>query len=259
MKKVWVSSLVTAEDAVQKVMGQLKTYGLDAGGHFWEDNLEKMAWIKARPEIISNKVDLWAILGSDEDLSVPSIRYGLSLLSLTVQAQRGTGFPIVILQTKGNTISPDFLPMPLKGAAILPASGAAFGAKLVAKVHAGTKASLPSEYRLDLYGNEHIGQWFEVGPREGSWSGAMFAIPQGEILFHGVGRKGSLPQKSVLNYPVQGLKLNLGDTEYTAWAVQNPIDPDTSYFVKVKGAPETLLFGPYSNDQEADVFVVNLK
>ena len=80
-----------------------------------------------------------------------------------------------------------------------------------------------------------------------------------EIAFHGVGPKSSLPSKSVLNYPVEGLKLNLGNKEYTAWAVQNELDPDTSYFVKVKGFPESILFGPYSSEEDAEVFVVALK
>jgi hypothetical protein len=55
------------------------------------------------------------------------------------------------------------------------------------------------------------------------------------------------------------MKLNLGGKEYTAWAAQNEIPTDTSYFVKLEGFPDSILFGPYSTEQEADVFVVQLK
>jgi hypothetical protein len=259
MKKVWLSSLVHSEETVQKLMAQLKTYGLEASGHFWEDDLKKMAWIKPRGELVNSQVVLWGILGSDKDFQNPSFRYGLSVLTITVQAQRGLDFPIVVLQTEGDQMSSETLTTPLKGADVLMASSATLGAKLVAKVHSGSKQAIASDYRLDLYGNEHIGQWFEVGPQTGSWSGGMFAVADGEIAFHGVGPKGSLPEKSVLNYPVEGLKLNLSDKAYTAWAVQNALDPDTSYFVKVKGSPDSILFGPYSQEEDAEVFVVALK
>lgn len=254
-----MTSLERSEEVVKKLMAQMKTYGLEVTGHFWEDDLEKMAWMKPRGELVDSKVVCWAILGADKDFQNPAYRYGLSLLAITVQAQRGLAFPIVFLQTGGATVVPETLTTPLKAVDVLMADSATLGAKLVAKVHGAPKEAIPTEYRLDLYGNEHLGLWFEVGPRQGSWSGGMLAVPDGEILFHGVGPKGSLPEKSVLNYPVEGLKLNWGDKEFTAWAVQNEMDADTSYYVKVKGSPDSILFGPYSLEEEAEVFMVALK
>ncbi|MBW1902490.1 MAG: hypothetical protein JRJ20_12760 [Deltaproteobacteria bacterium] len=259
MKKIWLSSLVPSEDVVKEVMSQLKTYGLEAHGHFWEDDLDKVAWIKPRGELLDQKTALWGILGSEEDFQNPSFRYGLSLLAVTVQAARGPGFPIVLLQIDGALISPDTLTTPLKGVDVLSVTGAAYGPKLVAKVHQTAGEEAPADYRLDLIGNEHLGQWFEVGPRDGEWSGGMFAVAGAEIVFQGVGPKSSLPEKSVLNYPIEGMKLNLGEKEFTAWAVQNQLDPETSYFVKVKGFPESILFGPYSSEEDAEVSVVKLK
>jgi hypothetical protein len=258
MKKLWMTSLAPSEEAVKKVMGQLKTYGLEVNGHFWEDDLQKMAWIKARDVLIDTSVALWLILGSRQSLLAPSIRGGLSLLAITVQAQRGLGFPIALLLTEGDPPQAEILPTPLKAALSLSASDATYGAKLVAAVHAPMKHALP-EYRLDVYGNPHIGQWFEVGPREGPWRGAMLGVSGADISFHGVGPKGSLPSRSVLNYPMKGLKVNLGDKEYVAWAVQNELDARTSYFVKVDGCPGSILFGPYSSEEEAEVHVVTLK
>lgn len=254
-----MTSLGRSEELVKKLMAQLKTYGFEVNGHFWEDDLEKVAWMKVRQELIDSKVVLWAILASDKELQAPAIRYGLSLLNITVQAQRGLDFPVVILQTEGQPISSDSLTTPLKGVDILSASSSTLGAKLVAKAHSAPKGETASDYRLDLYGNAQIGQWFEVGPRDASWPGGMFAVSDAEIAFHGVGPKGSLPSQSVLNYPMEGLKLNLGEKEYTAWAVQNEMNHETSYFVKVKGFPDSILFGPYSSEEDAEVYVVGLK
>jgi hypothetical protein len=259
MKNVWLSALVSSEAAVQKVMAQLKTYGLQVGGHFWEDDLEKMAWMKPRGELVDKKVVLWAILGADQDFRNPAFRYGLSMLAIAVQAQRGIGFPIVILQTEGETIDPETLTTPLKAVDVFSVGGATVGAKLVAKVHSTSKETTHPDYRLDLYGNEHLGQWFEVGPADGTWSGGMFAVSDADIVFHGVGPKGNLPEKSVLNYPMEGLKLHWNGQEFAAWAVQNELDADTSYYVKVKGSPGAILFGSYSHEEEAEVFAVCLK
>ncbi len=257
MKKVWVSSLGKAEDVVKKLMGQLKTYGMEANGHFWEDDLDKMAWIKPREELLAADTALWGIIGSAEDFQTPSLRYGLSLLATTVQAQKGHSFPILLLLTGGSLDSQE-LPTTLKGTHIMSTDDPGFGAKVVAKVHSPLKTA-QMEYRLDVYGNPQIGQWFEVGPVEDAWSGAMFGVSEGNILFQAVGPKGSLPSQSTLNYPMQGLKMSLGEREFTAWAVKNHIEPGSSYFVKVEGHPERILFGPFSDKEQTDVFVVDLK
>ncbi len=258
MKAIWLSALFSSEELVKNIISHFKTYGLEVRGHFWEDDLEKVAWAKARDELIKPDLLLWLILATQENLQTPSIRYGLSLLSLTVQAQKGISFPIVILYTEGEKPSPEALPTPLKGVDFLSLSDPGMAAKLVVKVNTPLKP-ISSDYRIDTYGNPQIGQWIEVGPSTESWSGVMFGVSGGEITFHAVGPKGSLPSQSVLNYPMRGLKLSLGEREFIAWATQNPISPETSYFVKIEGFPETILFGPYSSGEEAELFMIQLK
>jgi len=56
---------------------------------------------------------------------------------------------------------------------------------------------------------------------------------------------------------MKGLKLNLGEREYVAWAVQNKLDETLSYYVRVKkDTPTSMLFGPYAQDEEAEVHVI---
>ncbi len=258
MKKIWLTSLGSSEDLVKKLISQMKTYGLEVNGHFWKDDLQNVAWMGARDELLDSKIALWGILTSDEELLKPAIRYGLSLLAITVQTQRGLNFPILVLQTEGEPVSPEKLTTPLMGVDVLSVSDPGVGAKLVATVHRSAR-EISSEYRLDIYGGAQIGQWFEIGPENTSWPGSMFGVAGASIAFHAVGPKGRLPSQSVLNYPMKGLKLDLGKKEYGAWAVQNELDTETSYFVKVEGFPESVVFGPYSTQQAADVYVVKLK
>ncbi len=258
MKTIWITSIGAKEESVKKLMTQLKTYGLEGGGHFWQDDLKKFAWMGAREELINKETAMWIILGSKEELLSPDVLYGLSLLAITVKAQREINLPVIILQSDENPIDQEQLSTPLKDADIMPASLPGLGAKLVAKVHSTSK-TIPFEYYMDIHGNEQIGQWFEIRPTRESWSGVMFGVTGAEILFQAVGPSGSLPDKTVLNYPMQGLKLEMGGKEYTAWAAQNELDPQTSYFVKVEGFPESILFGSYSTEEETDVFTVRLK
>jgi len=131
------------------------------------------------------------------------------------------------------------------------------GAKLVAAANIPPAMPVPAPYRLAVHAHEGYGTWLETGPVAASWAGALAgAAPEGRIVFQGVGPAGQLPQKAVLAYPEQGLKLRLGEIEYLAWAVRNLITAADSHYVKIDGAPGSLLFGPYASDDEAEVFVL---
>ena len=150
------------------------------------------------------------------------------------------------------------MPTPLKGTDFISMGSASLGAKMVAKVNTPIR-NVGMDYRLDIHGSTAVGLWFEVGPSgEGAWDGAMFGVDSGEIDFHGVGEAGKLPMKTVLEYQMRGLKLGLGDTEYTAWAVKNVINADTSYYVRVRETPSRILFGSYSAGEEATVHNIQL-
>ncbi len=258
MKKVFISILSKNEETAQKLMQNIATYGLGVDGHFWSDNLEKMDWMGPREILLDKDVAMWIIAAPGDELSAPDTVFGLSLLSITVQAARGHGFPTMVLHG-GAAPKEEDIPTPLKHAQVLPLSSATVGAKVVA---ATSKPFKPAEadYRMDVHGIAGIGLWFEVGPANGPWQGAMLGVSEGDIDAHGVGPKGRLPMdKMILNYPMKGLKINLGDKEYTAWAVKNPVDVETSYFLRVRETPDSLLFGSFSEEDDAEVFVAKLR
>jgi len=252
MKKIWLTSLARDEASVKNVLGAAKAYGLDANGHFWTDDLEHMAWLAPRENLAAADTSLWVILGSEKDLEPPSVRYGLGLLALSVQGEKGAGFPVLWLDT-GEGLDAGSLPTPFQGADVVPVTGATLGAKLTAKANVPVR-SVPMEYRLAVHANPGFGVWFESGPGPGhTWIGALLGTEQGEVDAHGVGPAGEIPEKATLHYPVQGLQLTLGERSFTAWAVQNPLDETQSYYARVKGTPAGLLFGPYSQEDEAEV------
>lgn len=258
MKTVWISSLAVAEEDVQSLMQKLKTYGLDASGHQWSEDNQALAWMGPRDRLCAADCAFWAIMGSSEALRKPETRYGLSLLALCVQARRGAAFPVVVLQTDAAPLNAEDLPTPLQRAVVLSASDSGTPAKLVAKAHAKVP-DLRAAYYFDMVGDPQLGQWYEVRPTQGAWPGIIFGVDEGEIKFQAVGPEGSLPTTSTLNYPMQGIKLSLGETEFTAWATRNEVSQDTAYFIKVQGFPRTLIFGAYSEESEAEMYVIQLQ
>jgi hypothetical protein len=258
MKKVWITALVKMEKEIQQLMKSLTTYGLKAEGHFWKDDLQNAAWTGAREELLTGETAAWIIVGRTSDFSNESIRYGLSLLAITLHAHRGNGFPTAVVAIDGD-LPAGSLPTPLGSAQVLSLSNPTLGVKIVSLANMPAK-SVKTEYRLDVYGIPGLGAWLEVGPASGcTWKGAMLGVCGAEIAAHGVGPAGKLPDRCILEYPMQGMKIQHGDKEYNAWAVQNELDEGSSYYVSVRDYPSSILFGALPGEQEGEAYVATLK
>ncbi len=253
MKKVWITSLIGDKQMVQKVMASFTQYGIEGNGHFWVDDLKNIAWLYAKEQIVDKDTALWIVLCSKENLAKESVRFGLSLLTISVQAEKGHGFPILIVDPEEGLTS-EMLSTPLKGADIVSLNSPTLGAKIVAKANTPIQ-DIETEYKIDVHSLPGF-TWFEIIPLKGIWNGALMGVQGAEIDFQGVGKSGILPQKTVLEYPVKGMKIKLGETEYTAWAVQNKIGKSISYYVRVQGIPKSILFGPFQTKNEAEVHVM---
>lgn len=258
MKAVWLSALHKNEAVVQKIMSQCKQYGLAPRGHFWENDTKKMAWLGPKESLMDTSTAAWVIWGSRKDFEDPQIRYGLSMLAICVQARRGSSFPLVLLQDDETLLTPDDLPTPLKRASVLAAAQAGTPAKLVAKIHTRLP-EMPASFFIDMVGSVQFGQWFEIRPVQETWPGIIFGLDEGDIRFQAVGPAGKLPDKTTLEYAMQGLTLEKDGITYTAWAVRNEISTGQSYYVKIDGTPGTILFGGFSDDAETELYAVHLK
>lgn len=257
MKKVWISALVQDKEKAGALMGVVRQYGLEGNGHFWTDDLKNMAWLSVRDEVLDQEVALWVIMTSQKDLEADSVRFALALVAIALQAAKGVNFPILFVDT-GEGLDIDSMPTPLIAADSIAFDSPSLVAKMVAKANTPVKP-LEIDYRLGIHANTGFGLWFEVGPSSGqTWNGALLGACGGEIDFHGVGPAGKLPQKAVLEYPMEGLKLQLADKEYVAWAVKNVLEGDASYYVRLKERAESIVFGPFSEDEESSVHVARL-
>ena len=252
-KKIWITSLSREKGSIQKLLGLAKKYGLAPDGHFWVDDIKKMAWQAPQENLVSKGTSLWVISCCQKDLESESVRYGLSLLCLCLQNKKGIGFPVLFASTDDGLTS-DILPTPFKGAEIIGINDKSLGAKLTARANTPVK-KIPTEYRIDIHANTAYGIWFELGPGKGeTWNGVLAGGLKSEVNAHGVGPAGSLPLKTVLEYQMHGIKLQFGGDEFSAWAVKNKIDENNSYYVRFEDTPGTILFGQMPDDEDEAIF-----
>ncbi len=251
-KRIWITSMSRDKNATAGLLQTGKKYGLTPDGHFWVDEMGKMAWKAPLENLLAKDTALWVISATKKDLGKESIRYGLSLLCLCLQNAKGIGFPIMLV-TPDHTLSLDDLPTSLKGCELLKADDKSLGAKMTARANTPIK-NPPADYRINIHANPGYGIWYELGPAKGQvWKGGLAGGLKAEVNAHGVGPKGVLPLKTTLEYQMQGIKLALGNDEYTAWAVKNFIDEDQSYYVRFAGIPGSIVFGQLPGEEnEAD-------
>lgn len=254
MKTVWITALSRDSKQVDTIISKLGSYGLSASGHFWTDDLQKQAWTAARDK--AAEADLWLILTTEEELAKPSVRYGLSLVALSIQGAKGQRFPIFIGHD-GEPPAVDTLPTPLRGAALHKVTDPVMPAKLVGKANVPVRKSA-AEYRLQIHALP-VGVCFEVGPTEGQWSGALFGVAcgDGDLGAMAPGTVGEMPQSATLEFPIREIKLELDQQEFSASAVKNAVDTEHSIFAQVQGEASAVMFGPFGyDDDEVSAFYI---
>lgn len=254
-KRVFLTMLDKDEGLAKLMFQEMARYGLEPGGHFWVDDLKNMAWSGAMPELCDPACACWAIVGQAARFADKTTRQGLSCLALAAQAAHGHGFPI-LLSPSGGKVDAAGLPTPLKGAEVVPSG---LGVKAVAKANAPRAENGGGEYRLNVHPLPGLGLWLELGPGHEPWQGAMLGAAGAAPDAHGVGPAGSVPQNSTLHYPVRGMKLALGDTEFEAWGVRNDLTVAESYFVRLTGTPDALVFGSFPEADDPSVFTIYLQ
>ncbi|MCF6246838.1 MAG: hypothetical protein L3J69_05700 [Desulfobacula sp.] len=257
-KRVWITSMSKDKAATAWLLQLGKKYGLAPDGHFWVDEVEKIAFQAPLENLLAKETALWVISTTKKDLEKESVRYGLSLLCLCLQHIKGIGFPIMVV-TPDDALTIEDLPTPFKGSEILKSDNKTLGAKMTARANTPIK-KIPSDYRINIHANQGYGIWYELGPSKGqTWNGVLAGGLSSEINAHGVGPKGSIPLKTTLEYQMQGLELEIDDEKYTAWAVKNTIDEDQSYYVRFADAPGSILFGQMPDQEnQADFNLLRL-
>ncbi len=262
-KNIWLTWLPgqKSEQKPGEILLTLQKYGYETQGNNWIDDLDKMPWANL-VEVLKDKtaVDAWIVAGNREDFASRTTLYGLAMVNLAAFEHREGSLPVILL---GLDFTPevDNLPTPMRSNILLSATTSAWTAKLVAamsKFKKPEKEKMP-EFRLITHAMASLGQWFEVGPRQDEWQGVLFGVTEeGTITHHGVGPKGKVPAKTILQYAVEGMKAEVGGKEFTIWSVQNRLGPDDSYYIKVDKYPSYIVCAGHAGEEHGEASIIRL-
>lgn len=258
-KKVWLTWVGAEEGTIspQSIGEKLAQSGLQVVGHPWVDNMPQMAW-QQLAALLQEKdsADVWFIASRQQDWQLSNIRYGMSLVAAIAKEARAFHLPSVFLGLDFQPQTQDF-PTLLQDCSLLSGQDTAWPAKTVAK--AFSHQAHPPAYRLNLRAHPQLGQWFEVGPRADIWQGVMFGVASpATITHHGVGKKGQVPERTVVEYALENMTAQIGDTDFNAWSVQNQISSEDSYYLRVEGYPQKIIFGNHPGTDQEEVYVIQL-
>lgn len=259
-RKVWVTWMPDAASGLRpdELLAALNRYGIEPTGAPWVDDLPKMAWTELAGRLLDpGAADGWLIAARRADLQAVNNRYALSLVTAMLREGREQPLAAWCLGLDFAPATAD-VPMLLQPLQLADGRDKGWPARLVAALHA--RKALPGlDLRFGVIAHPLLGQWFEIGPREGRWGGAIFGVNgAAEITHQAVGPAGQLPERTILEFPSVGIKAQVGGADYIAWSVQNTIGPGESYFAKVDGRPTGLLLGENPAADDAEVSVIDL-
>ncbi len=131
-----------------------------------------------------------------------------------------------------------------------------FEAKLMAKMYLPyTGPKFP--FRICPHAVPGLGIWLEVGPAYGEWNGVLIGVRKSGIRHLGIGEKGNLPDKTVLEYPVRNMKIEVDGKEFVAWAVRNKLNKEISAYANLEKSPYEVILGPW-NDEKPEIYNLEL-
>lgn len=255
-KKLFVSLLADDQQLSDLIGKSAAAYQIETSGVVWREEPGKPIWGEVAAMMLKHGSDGWLVAGKGDDWAADAERRShIALAALKAANLMGPGFAMFRM------IDPDPAALPLPLASSFAVDKTKIGPRLLAKLGVPAKPAAPAEYRFDVHplpvGDGLVA---ELGPPAGGeWKGALFAIRGGgEISHHTVGPKGNPPDRGVVEYPMKGLKMEFGGEEYVGWAVQNRLDAETSYFVRLTGMVSGMLFGPLPDGDAAELFSINL-
>lgn len=263
-KKSVVLTLLEPNEGLMRLLGEeLSKVGLNVRGHFLEGGTDAAGALIAELAR-EDQCDAWLIAGENRRLNDPVTRRELSLILLGAQAERNQ--PLRVFISPG---SQGMLPFtgPLTDGEVLTGP---VGARMVAAIHKKVAPPPPTPYRLHVRCLTGLGLWIEIGPKgachEEPWQGAFLACCGSDAkgahivpVAHGVGLAERIPERSTLEYPVQGMKIDYNTASWEGWGVANKLTPDRSYFVKLTDVPAGLMLGPFPSEDDPELFVFSLE
>jgi len=251
-KKIWVTAVPGDGPEIREFTDALQKYGFRVEGtHRWQAG--SGGWEGLVSPLLGRGLDAWIVCLPPAAFGQEELRYALSMSRIVLSAG-GALAPLVFLGI-GDRPGTDGLDL-LADAPVF-STGEPWPAKLVAAL-ARPRRAVPPDYRLAVHPLPGDVQCFEVGPRAGEWPGVLFGVSGGLITHHGVGTKGEAPSRSVVEYPVEGMKAEIAGREFGLWSVRNRLGPDESYYVMVRGRPGAVVFAGHPGTGGEEVYHLRL-
>ncbi|MCL2340763.1 MAG: hypothetical protein FWC49_03550 [Proteobacteria bacterium] len=225
--------------------GALRAAGFATASIAWDEVAgQRNGWTQLLPILEEPAVQAWVLAGSAEDFTAEV----LSRMALLTLALRRPKLPVTACVLSGGNGEPEF--PDLLGHVRVFSGAAAFAARLAAMRLKPPVLARP-DFHADAHPDPLIGLWLEVGPPPGAvWRGFMAGVLAGEVTAFGVGPRGTVPQKTTLEYPQCGIQGDWGGSPFTACAARNPVDGDTACYMRVEGAPRAIFITPHPDDEE---------
>jgi hypothetical protein len=256
----WFITLGENNAFAQTAARTLATYGLPVKGQRWPLT-DESAWVASAQEAAQANAAVLVITGTHEQFNQPHVRRSLSLFRLSLQTRRQRPVNGIVLLSDAGSGAPVAPPSPHAG--VLDdwtiAGAQNWQAKAVARAHAPIASRLP--VRLGLHAHDRLGIWLEVHPcPDQTAAGALVGVSgnNATISFHAVGPSGGLPERTVNEYELQGVTFDAAGASFHAWALQNSIPVQNSYFIRLEGEPDLLAIGTLPEGRIEDVHLIRM-
>jgi len=197
---------------------------------------EPRGWMRLLALFRDESVDAWVLAGRHEDFT-RTVRIRTALLTMGMSNPPATAFVVC-----------DGCEVSMTGGFLEHVSvfrGGMFAGRLMAE-HFRPKASILRPCRVFAHLDERLGLWLEVGPGAGEvWDGFMLGIVDAEISAFGVGPCGTLPARTVLEYPVLGIRGDIQGEPFLGCAARNVLTHGEACFLRVEGDLRGLFVAGY--------------
>lgn len=215
----------------------------------WKDLADKTNdWMQLAPVLDDPAVQAWVLAGEAADFSEDLLcRTALLALALNRSGDRPSQ-PGTALVVRGNGPAPA-LP-PLLGHVAVCRPQDPFAARLMA-ARFKPAATLATPMHVRALPDPMLGLWLEVAPAAGA-AQADFSVGVlgADITSFGVGPRGAIPARSRLDFPVLGIKGQLGTRAFCACAARNELNEATACYCRVVGIPRGVFLGPYLGEAQ---------
>jgi hypothetical protein len=255
---VWGDGL---DAQAQSVAAVARQYGLVVKGQRWPTN-EKQAWLASADEALQANAAVILLVTTPAAFVHSDVRRTLSLFRLLLQtrlARRVDGFVFAYGEPAEPDVGPKSAGVAVLGDWATVAPGDRWAARAVARAFAPSKSNLP--VRLAIFAQERLGVWLEVRPTLAEEIAGCLAGISGngaKITFHAVGSAGHLPDRTVNEFELKGIRFEAVGHSFEAWGLQNKIASDQSYFVRLDGEPDYLAIATLPDGELSEIDCVRL-